>query len=298
MSASDTKETVGLDPRRNPFRADLAAAYLEGKVTADRFVEGTRQQIVRAAVPLRRTPIGSAGLDTEVLFGETVRVFEASNGWAWVQNEADGYTGYIPADAVSDRIIEPTHRVRAAGTFIYPKPDIKTPPLLHLSLNARVAVTESRDTFSALANGGYVVTRHLIERDRFARDFVTVAEGFIGVPYLWGGKTRIGLDCSALVQLSLNSAGIESPRDTDMQQEEIGESVLIPETLEGLERGDLIFWKGHVGIMTDSVFMVHANAHHMSVAVETLPEAASRISKSGSEILTIKRLPKRSSRHS
>ncbi len=298
MSASDTKAETRLDPRRNPFRPDLAAKHLKGQVTADKFVEGTRRQVLRAAAPLRRTPIGNAGLDTEVLFGETVLVFEESEGWAWIQSEADSYTGYIPADAVTDRIIEPTHRVRASGTFIYPKPDIKTPPLLHLSLNARVAVAENGETFSALATGGFVVTRHLIEQERYARDFVTVAEGFIGVPYLWGGKTRIGLDCSALVQLSLYAAGINAPRDTDMQQDEVGESVLIPESLEGLERGDLIFWKGHVGIMSDSVLMVHANAHHMSVAVETLPEAASRIAKSGTDILAIKRLPKLSSRPS
>lgn len=279
-----------LDPRRHAYRSDLAAESLFGRVTAERFVPGERRQVARAAVPLRRVPSGTAGLDTEALFGETLMVYEDANGWSWVQLESDGYVGYLPSDALSPDIAAPTHRVRAPGTFVYPAADIKTPPLMHLSLNARVAVREIGERMSELLTGGFVVTRHLAELGRNARDYVSVAEQLIGTPYLWGGKTRIGLDCSGLVQLALQAAGIAAPRDSDMQQSELGEEVLVPKSLEGLLRGDLVFWKGHVGLMADGIMLIHANAHHMATVTETLPEAAERIARAGSEIIAVKRI--------
>ncbi len=288
--AAAAAPVVPLDQRRHVFRRDLAAKNLYGKVSAARYVEGYPAQVVRAAVPLRSQPSSSNGFATEALFGETVTVYEEREGWAWVQLTRDRYVGYVPADTLSQEIVAPTHRVRALGTFVYPSPEIKSPPLMHLSLNAEICVVESDQQFCALQGGGFVVSRHVVERDRYARDFVEIAERFIGTPYLWGGRTRIGLDCSGLVQVSLEAAGIAAPRDTDMQEAELGVEVPRTEIEEGLQRGDLVFWKGHVAIMVDSVTMVHANAHHMTVAVETLPEAAARIAKSGSEIRSIKRL--------
>jgi len=280
------------DPRRNAYREDLADTRLQGKVEAAHFAPGVVRQIMRPAIPMRRQPDFKASLDTELLFGETVTLFDVEDGWAWVQALRDGYVGYIPADALTADLSTPTHRVQASGTFVYPVPDMKAPPLMHLSLNAQIAIAETGEKFCRLATGGFAVTRHLAARDRYARDFVEIAEQLIGTPYLWGGRTRIGLDCSGLVQVSLEAAGIAAPRDSDMQQAELGETVLVPEDLEGLQRGDLIFWKGHVGIMTDGIMFLHANAHHMAVVVETLPEAVSRISKSGSEIAAIKRMSK------
>lgn len=290
MTGDAAKKTGAPDPRRNAYRSDLAAKGLEGKVKADRFVEGRQRQLLRPAVPLRRVPNPSAGLDSEVLFGETLTVYEEANGWAWVQLDGDGYVGYLPADSLARDIFVATHRIRAPGTFVYPAADIKLPPIMHLSLNSRLAIAEIGERMSQLATGGFVVTRHIAEIGRPQRDFVAVAESLIGVPYLWGGKTRIGLDCSALVQLSLDAAGIPAPRDSDMQEAELGEKISVPVELEGLQRGDLIFWKGHVGIMIDGVMMVHANAHHMAVAVETLPEAAGRIARTGSAISAVKRI--------
>lgn len=289
-AASPPPIPKALDPRRNAVREDLAALSLRGHFVAPRYAAGVVRQVVRPAVPVRQEPQATAGLDTEALFGERVTVYEEKEGWAWVQLARDRYVGYVPSAALSATVALATHRVKALGTFIFPTEDIKAPPTLHLPMNAEVRVAEWGERFCRLEQGGFIVTRHLIERDRAERDFVDVAERFIGTPYLWGGRTRIGIDCSGLVQVAIEAAGKQCPRDSDMQMDEVGEQIPTPEDLEGLRRGDLIFWRGHVGIMADGVMLVHANAHHMAVVAETLPEAAERIERqSGTPIAAIRR---------
>lgn len=278
-----------LDPRRAAFRPDLAAQSLEGKIEAPAFVPGREAQITRATVPIRKLPATACGLETEGLFGETLTVYEDKNGWSWVQLHRDSYVGYVPSDCLSGALVRPAHRVSALGTFVYSVPDIKAPPVMHICMNSVVAIESEHGLFSKISGVGYAVTRHLAPLEKTARDFVEIAERFIGVPYLWGGRTRIGIDCSGLVQTAFQASGLAAPRDSDMQEAEIGHSVPVTAELENLQRGDLVFWKGHAGIMTDAIVMVHANAHHMAVTAEPVLDVAARIAKSGGPVTAIKR---------
>ncbi len=265
-----------LDPKLNAYREDLAAASLRGVVEAPRYVDGERRQVVQATAPLRSAPRLDAPLDTEALYGETVTVFDEDEGWAWGQLERDRYVGYLPVEALSDAGAPATHRVSALRTYVFSAADIKSAPLMLLSLNARVSASKAGNGLAALGGGGFVPVVHLQALDAFEPDFVSVAERFVGTPYLWGGRTSLGTDCSGLVQLAMEAAGQPCPRDTYMQEATVGEALPITSDLSGLRRGDLIFWPGHVGIMVDERRVVHDNAFHMATTIEPLAEVATR----------------------
>ncbi len=278
-----------LDPRRNAFRPDLADARLEGRVAAARFVPGTRREIVAPATALRRHPARDAPLESEALAGEAATVFETrADGWSWVQLARDRHVGYAETAALAPPGASPTHRLCVPRSHVYPAPDIKAPPVAWLPLGARVAATAEDERFLKLARGGFVIFRHMVPLDAPPEaDFVSVAEAFLGVPYLWGGKTGLGADCSGLVQVALDAAGIAAPRDSDMQQAELGTAVA---ARAALRRGDLVFWKGHVGVMRDAETLLHANGHHMQVASEPFAAAVARIAqRGGGEVVAIRR---------
>jgi cell wall-associated NlpC family hydrolase len=277
------------DPRLTPARPDLADIRLKGVVAAERYVEGEAARVVLPSAPLRRAPRPDAGLDTEAVMGDAVTVYETRDGFAWVQFARDGYVGYLPAEALGPADPAPTHRVAALRTFVYPAPDLKRPHLAHLSLGAAFAAEAREGEYWQLARGGFVFAGHAVALETAEPDFAATAERLVGTPYLWGGRTSLGLDCSGLVQLCLQNAGRPCPRDADQQERALGAP--LPPGLDGLQRGDLVFWKGHVGLMLDADRLIHANGHHMAVAVEPLREAVERIAeKSFGAVTSIRRL--------
>ena len=281
------------DRRLNLYRSDLAAAHLRGEVDAKRFVEGEDMQVKLPCVPLLREPRADAPMDTQLLFGETFRVYEEKDGWAYGQSTQDDYVGYVELTALDPRLYRPTHVVASIRSFIYPEPDLKTRPVTPLGLNTKVRVVAAQGEYSEIERGGWVFTNHLAPVGAHVRDFVSIAEELRGIPYLWGGRDSLGLDCSGLVQVALERAGIASLRDTDMQEATLGERLPEPIDFTTLKRGDLVFWKGHVGIMLDGEHLIHANAFHMRVDVERLDIAMARIARSAGHVTSIKRLPKR-----
>jgi len=284
------------DPRINAFRPDIADARLKGKIEADRFVEAVSRRVVAFSTPMKRNPRPDASLDSEALRGEIFRVFEETDeGWSWGQLETDAYVGFVPSAVLGSLVPEPSHRTNVLRSFVYPGPDLKLPALGALSMGSRVAISDEitkRGTrYGVLAGGeGAVIASHFTLIDEPGEvDYVSVAERFLETPYLWGGRTSLGLDCSALVQLSLAASGVAVPRDSDLQATMIGEPV------EGgitgrLARGDLVFWRGHVGILIDKFRMIHASGHHMKVVVEPLAEAVGRIARDSGAPTAIRRL--------
>lgn len=280
-----------LDPRRYAFREDLAASYMKGKVNARRFTDGKYFRVVDPAASILSSPKQDTYLATEALYGEHITVFERHRGWAWGQLARDGYVGYLHDTAIVPATRPSTHRVAAPLTYLFPGPDIKLTPLHLLSMEAEVSIMAIEGKFAVTADGAYLIERHLAKLERYASDFVTVALKFLNVPYRWGGKQSLGLDCSGLVQLSLHRAGISCPRDSDMQQADLGEFLDDPHNLDQLRRGDLVFWQGHVGIMVDDNRLIHANGYHMATAIEPVRDAVARIAEEHGPVTSLKRLP-------
>lgn len=269
-----------LDPRLNAFRPDLADFRLEGQVDAGHYVEAKAARVTAAVLDVRRAPSEDAGLDTQFLLGERVRVFESKGGWSWVQGVRDCYVGYVRGADIGPVAIKPTHEVCAPRTFAYREPDMKTRALRALSMGSAVSIagmTETRGTAYAVTDDGEaIVAQHLRPIEPRREDPVAWAEALLGTPYLWGGTSGFGVDCSGLVQLSMRMAGANVLRDTPMQEAAIGTA--IDRKRDGLRRGDLVFWKGHVAIVTDDGrTIIHASGASMDVTREPLAAAIERI---------------------
>jgi len=264
------------DPRLTPARPDLAAAFLRGEIDAPRYAEPRPHRVAADQAGLFRRPDGT-GLDTQLLHGEPFEVYDIADGWAWGQAPLDGYVGYVRADALAAATVPaPTHRVATLGAQVYARPELKIPPLSTLPFGARIPVAEMVAGYARIGPDAWMPAPCLCPLDRPEPDWVAVAERFRGVPYVWGGRSSVGLDCSALVQLARQAAGHACPRDSDMQAAGLGRT--LPDDAPA-RRGDLIFWKGHVGLMIDGKTLLHANAHHMAVTAEPLSGAIARIAR-------------------
>ncbi|MFW5654486.1 MAG: C40 family peptidase [Roseicyclus sp.] len=268
------------DPRTTPTNGIVAHVSLRGEVEAGRFVEGTLMTVQQPITNLSTEPEG--GRASQLLFGERFLVLDIAEGRAFGQAERDGYVGWVGATALTEAP-EPTHWVVAPATHLYPRPEVKARADVALFFGSAVHVTGERKGFHRIQTGHYVPRQHLMPMAARFDDPVGVADLFLGTPYLWGGSSRWGLDCSGLVQLACLACGIDCPRDSDKQAEALGEDIGEGETLR---RGDIVFWEGHAGFMADGKMLLHANAHHMTVAYEPLKDAAARIASDGAGPIT------------
>lgn len=287
--------TAALDRRLNAFRPDLADIRLEGRVAAECFVAGRPARVIDSTLPLRTAPRPDAGLDTEAIFGDRATIFDCDDeGWAWVQLDRDGYVGYAPAAGLlPGAAAAPTHKVAALRTFVYPAASIKEPPLAWLSLGSEVSIVREATApngrvFGVTATGGAIVLHHLVPLAALESDPVAVAERFLGTPYLWGGKSSLGIDCSGLVQTALRACGRDVPRDADMQEKALGSDIGLDPAL--WRRGDLMFWPGHVAFVRDADTILHANAKDMAVAVESIASVLARTAAAGDPLRRVARL--------
>ncbi len=278
------------DPRVTPARPDVAAAFLKGKVEAARFAEGVRKTVIPGRTPLHAAPTAQSMRDTELLRGESFVVYDMKDGWSWGQAARDGYVGYTPAAALADPEGAADHRVIALSTPLLHAPSLETWSTDMLPMNARVRVTGREPKCLAIAGGGFVYEKHIAPLAYRATDWVAVAERFLGVPYVWGGRTFSGLDCSGLIQTALEAGGLGVPRDSDQQEAFLPNPVTVDDDLRGLQRGDIVFWPEHVGVLIDPTYLLHANGHFGETAIEPLRDVVVRTAARGKRITSIRRL--------
>jgi len=274
-------------PRLTPVRSDLAAFSLKDQISAPRYSKGVTLHVGRPLAGMSDGPDTELEMINQLVFGEPFTVYDVADGWAWGQSE-DGYVGYIPAKHLRERAPAPTHRVVAVQCHVRPAPDFKKRPVGSLPYNARIQVIGGSGPYRQIEGGGYVATAQIAPLSEPAADWVAEAETFLRAPYMWGGRTHAGVDCSGLIQASMQAAGMDCPRDSDMQEKVLGRAL---GDAEAPARGDLVFWKGHVGVMTDGDTLFHANAHHMAGAYEGLEAAKARIlAAGGGEPTSVRRI--------
>lgn len=250
---------------------------------------GEAMRVSAGSAALRKSPDGAAEQINQILFGESVRVFEREGEWGYVQLGLDHYVGWTRLASLAPAGREPTHRVRVLRTFLYERADMKSRPMRAISMNARMALGETSGNFVAVDGGGWVFARHVGLLEDTETDFVGVAQRFVGSPYLWGGRESAGIDCSGLVQVSLQATGVYPLRDSDMQERTLGLPHQPDADFTNLERGDLVFWKGHVGIMCSPTMLLHASARDMHCEIEPLGQAVDRIRPIAGDVRSVKR---------
>jgi len=273
-----------MDSRVTPANGRVAANFLKGKVNSEHFLEGSKAQCGSGPTDLLNAHDGNRV--SQLSLGDPIKVFERLNGFAYIQSEKDQYCGYISESYVAPRT-KLSHWVYVAGSNSYIKPDFKQKDMSEFFLGDKVTVKKVTGVWAELNSGGFIPVCHLKKIENQLVDYVATSRLLLNSPYLWGGGSRKGIDCSGLVQLALNACGVNCPRDTDMQEESVGNRVKLTEA----RKGDLVFWRGHVGILSEDDTLIHANAYHMAVVEEDFNLVMARIEKSdGGAVTSIKRL--------
>lgn len=275
-----------MDHRLTPANARVAALHLKGRVNAPRYSEGAQKQLVVPQADLLRAPGGPR--ERQVLMGEALTVYDTHDGFAFVQAGRDGFVGYLPQETLGPPT-RPTHWVAARSSHLYTAPDFKMAERASLSFGAILSIVAQEGDFARTRAGDHAPLQHLRPLANPMQDVAAVAEIFLGTPYLWGGNSATGIDCSGLVQAACLACAIACPRDSDQQESALGRALSGNETSQ---RGDVFFWRGHVGMMLDTETLIHANAHHMSVVAEPVAGAIARIAENEFGAVTSRRRPR------
>ena len=295
-TASDPPLDPHLDPRVHPYRDDIAADFLEGRIEAKTFVSGKPCRLGAPYAPVMSKPVisrsGPGELQaSELLFGEGFTVYEDTAGWSWGQCGHDGYVGYVRSKDLFGNMPEPTHWVSAVRSLVYPDNKGEYPATMSLSMTVRISVETVDGDYAKLVSGGWIFAKHLMALGEPRPDFVAIAQMFARVPYLWGGRGGLGIDCSGLIQVPLTATGLEVPRDTDQQADVIGEDIPIPDDVGQLRPGDIVYFPGHVGIHLGAGALLHASSHDMMVVTHALSDVVDRMQdRHGKGITRVRRL--------